>query len=109
MAPLRQIAGGVEGCGLDAADLRRAADIAQAGVHRLDEVGAARLLTGDLWTVNTLLAPAPVPTICGVLDVDRTWWGDPEADWTMWMARAKQGARLSSSTPTGRWPRSWPR
>ncbi|WP_245240125.1 fructosamine kinase family protein [Streptomyces erythrochromogenes] len=85
----------MEGCGLDAVDLRRASDVALAGARLLDEVGKPRLLTGDLWTVNTLLAPAPVPAICGVLDLDRTWWGDPEADWTMRMARAKQDERLS--------------
>ncbi|MEU2391845.1 aminoglycoside phosphotransferase family protein [Streptomyces sp. NPDC007369] len=92
---LRQIAADVESCGLDAADLRRTAEVARAGADRLDEVGGSRLLTGDLWTVNTLLAPAPVPAICGVLDLDRTWWGDPEADWTMRMARAKQDERLA--------------
>ncbi|WP_093802222.1 hypothetical protein [Streptomyces sp. Wb2n-11] len=62
----------VEGFGLDAADSRQAADIAQAGARLLHEVGKPRLLTGDLWTVNTLLTPAPVPAICGVLNLDRT-------------------------------------
>lgn len=95
VASLGQIANDVEGCGLDAVDLRRASDVALEGARLLDEVGKPRLLTGDLWTVNTLLAPAPVPAICGVLDLDRTWWGDPEADWTMRMARAKQDERLS--------------
>ncbi|MFE5492995.1 phosphotransferase family protein [Streptomyces virginiae] len=92
---LHLIAADVESCGLDAADLRKAADAAQAGAQVLDEVTVPRLLTGDLWTVNTMLAAAPVPTICGVLDMDRTWWGDPEADWTMRMARAKQDARTA--------------
>ncbi|MFF7183485.1 hypothetical protein [Streptomyces sp. NPDC008121] len=27
--------------------------------------------------------------------MDRTWWGDPEADWPTRMARAKQDERLS--------------
>ncbi|WP_405533043.1 aminoglycoside phosphotransferase family protein [Streptomyces avidinii] len=113
MASLRQIADDVEGCRLDAADLRRAADVARAGADRLDEVSVAQLLTGDLWTVNTLLAPTPVPAICGVLDMDRTWWGDPEADWTMRMARAKQDERLAffeacpapADTESARWRR----
>ncbi|MFC9817827.1 phosphotransferase family protein [Streptomyces virginiae] len=95
VASLGLIAEDVESCGLDAADLRKAADAAQAGAQVLDEVTVPRLLTGDLWTVNTMLAAAPVPTICGVLDMDRTWWGDPEADWTMRMARAKQDARVA--------------
>ncbi|MGW8355525.1 phosphotransferase family protein [Streptomyces wedmorensis] len=92
---LRLIAQDVESCGLDAADLCKAADAARSGAQVLDEIAVPQLLTGDLWTVNTMLAPAPVPTICGVLDMDRTWWGDPEADWTMRMARAKQDERLS--------------
>ncbi|MEU9088264.1 aminoglycoside phosphotransferase family protein [Streptomyces sp. NPDC048357] len=95
VASLHLIAEDVESCGLDAADLRHAADAAQAGAQVLDEVTVPRLLTGDLWTVNTMLAPAPVPTICGVLDMDRTWWGDPEADWPTRMARSKQDERLS--------------
>ncbi|KMO96067.1 phosphotransferase family protein [Streptomyces roseus] len=99
---LRLISEDVEGCGLDAADLRKAADAAQAGAQVLDEVAVPRLLTGDLWTVNTMLAAAPVPTICGVLDMDRTCWGDPEADWTMRMARAKQDARLAFFDSYGR-------
>ncbi|WP_331735016.1 aminoglycoside phosphotransferase family protein (plasmid) [Streptomyces goshikiensis] len=99
---LHLIAEDVESCGLDAADLRKAADAAQAGAEVLDEVAVPRLLTGDLWTVNTMLAAAPVPTICGVLDMDRTWWGDPEADWTMRMARAKQDARLAFFDSYGR-------
>ncbi|MER5781238.1 aminoglycoside phosphotransferase family protein [Streptomyces mobaraensis] len=102
VASLRLIAEDVEGCGLDAADLRKAADAAQAGARVLDEISVPRLLTGDLWTVNTMLAAAPVPTICGVLDMDRTWWGDPEADWTMRMARAKQDARLAFFDAYGR-------
>ncbi|MEU6212763.1 aminoglycoside phosphotransferase family protein [Streptomyces sp. NPDC047023] len=100
---LHLIAEDVECCGLDAADLRKAADAAQAGAQVLDEVTVPRLLTGDLWTVNTMLTEgAPVPTICGVLDMDRTWWGDPEADWTMRMARAKQDARTAFFDSYGR-------
>jgi aminoglycoside phosphotransferase (APT) family kinase protein len=50
------------------------------------------MLTGDLWTVNVMLADgAPEPTITGVLDFDRTSWGDPAADWTIRMAQAKPG------------------
>ncbi|MEV7581682.1 phosphotransferase family protein [Streptomyces erythrochromogenes] len=113
VASLHLIAEDVESCGLDAADLRKAADAAQAGAQVLDEVTVPRLLTGDLWTVNTMLAAAPVPTICGVLDMDRTWWGDPEADWTMRMARAKQDARTAffdsyghaEETESSRWRR----
>ncbi|MFJ2751167.1 hypothetical protein [Streptomyces sp. NPDC087297] len=103
VAWLHLIAEDIESCGLDAADLRHSADAAQAGAQVLDEVTVPRLLTGDLWTVNTMLAPAPVPTICGVLDMDRTWWGDPEADWPTRMARVKQDScrRRGSAEATG--------
>ncbi|MGW2651736.1 hypothetical protein ACWC2T_44445 [Streptomyces sp. NPDC001393] len=38
-------------------------------------------------------ATAPEPSITGVLDFDRTLWGDPAADWTIRMALAKKGER----------------
>jgi len=51
-----------------------------------------RMLSGDLWTVNMMLADgAPEPTITRVLDMDRTSWGDPAADWTIRMALAQPG------------------
>ena len=43
----------------------------------------------------TLDAEAAEPTITGVLDMDRTWWGDPTADWTIRMALAKQHERVA--------------
>lgn len=62
----------------------------------LDEVTEPRLLTGDLWTVNVLMDQvAPEPTITGVLDFDRTWFGDPAADWTIRMATAKADERTA--------------
>jgi aminoglycoside phosphotransferase (APT) family kinase protein len=82
----------LDGVGLDAADVRK---VAAAAAHHdavLDEIDQPRMLTGDLWTVNVMLADgAPEPTITGVLDFDRTSWGDPAADWTIRMARAKPG------------------
>jgi aminoglycoside phosphotransferase (APT) family kinase protein len=92
-ASLLDIAADLEGVGLDGTDVRAAAAGA-AGPYRnvLDEVGVPRLLAGDLWTVNVMLdAAAEVPTITGVFDLDRTWWGDPAADWTIRMAAAKPG------------------
>ncbi|MGW6706119.1 phosphotransferase family protein [Streptomyces sp. NPDC054956] len=95
-ASLQDIASDLDNAGLDAADLRKIADIAGHESAVLDEIDEPSLLTGDLWTVNTMLATAaPVPTITGVLDMDRTWWGDPDADWTLRMARAKQDERLA--------------
>ncbi|MEV6688019.1 hypothetical protein AB0N28_22180 [Streptomyces sp. NPDC051130] len=86
-ASLHLIAEDIEDCGLDAADLRKAADAAQAGARILDEIAVPRLLTGDLWTVNTMLAPTlrsrPSPE-------SSTWTapggGDADADWTLLMA-----------------------
>ncbi|MEX3104964.1 hypothetical protein ACSCBZ_21445 [Streptomyces niveiscabiei] len=40
-------------------------------------------------------AAAAEPTITGVLDMDRTWFGDPAADWTIRMALAKQDERVA--------------
>jgi aminoglycoside phosphotransferase (APT) family kinase protein len=92
VASLVDIAADVEQLGLDAADLRAA--VAAAERHRdvLDEIREPRLLAGDLWNVNVMLDPhASEPTITGMLDLDRTWWGDPAADWTIRMAAAKPG------------------
>jgi aminoglycoside phosphotransferase (APT) family kinase protein len=94
IASLTQIADDIEQVGLDASDVREA--VALAAEHRatLDEVREPRLLTGDLWTVNCLLdADAPEPRISGVLDFDRTEFGDPAADWTIRMAQAKDDER----------------
>lgn len=96
VASLTAIADDVSRLGLDAADLRKVADI--AGDHReaLNEITEPCLLTGDLWTVNTMLDPhSPEPVITGVLDLDRTLFGDPDADWTIRMATAKEDERTA--------------
>lgn len=52
----------------------------------LDEIQTPRLLHGDLWSFNLLVRRGPDgPAIAGVLDADRAWWGDPLADWTMFI------------------------
>jgi aminoglycoside phosphotransferase (APT) family kinase protein len=102
IASLTQIADDVEQAGLDATDVRKAATLAAEGSATLDEIREPRLLTGDLWTVNCLLdAEAPEPSISGVLDFDRTEFGDPAADWTIRMAQAKQDERKSFWTSYG--------
>jgi aminoglycoside phosphotransferase (APT) family kinase protein len=96
IASFTQIADDLEQAGLDGADVRRAAELAAQGRATLDEVREPRLLTGDLWTVNCLLdADAPEPLISGVLDFDRTEFGDPAADWTIRMAQARDDERES--------------
>ncbi|MGW2892647.1 phosphotransferase family protein [Streptomyces griseoruber] len=95
LASLSAIADDVSRVGLDASDVRKVADLAAEHHKVLDEITEPRLLTGDLWTVNTMLAAAPTPVISGVLDLDRTLWGDPAADWTIRMASAKTDERTA--------------
>jgi aminoglycoside phosphotransferase (APT) family kinase protein len=93
IASLEDAAADLDDAGLDAADVREVA--AAAARHRaiLDEITEPRLLHGDLWTVNTMIAPgAPEPTIAGVFDCDRTSWGDPESDWTIFVAGRHAGS-----------------
>lgn len=88
IASFTQIADDLEQAGLDAADVRKAAELAAQSRATLDEVREPRLLTGDLWTVNCLLAAeTPEPLISGVLDFDRT----------------------DSATPPQTGPSTWPR
>ncbi|WP_344597741.1 aminoglycoside phosphotransferase family protein [Actinomadura vinacea] len=94
IASLEKIATDLDSVGLDSTDVRKVAAAAAHDRAVLDEVTEPRLLTGDLWTVNCLLDPsAAEPTIVGVLDFDRTEFGDPQADWSIRMATAKQDER----------------
>jgi aminoglycoside phosphotransferase (APT) family kinase protein len=89
---LAAIAADLETAGLPVEDVHAAS--AAAASHRtvLDEITEPRLLHGDLWTINLMLAPdAATPTICGVFDCDRALWGDPAADWTIRMALRRPG------------------
>ncbi|MDX3078586.1 aminoglycoside phosphotransferase family protein [Streptomyces sp. MI02-7b] len=91
IASLEDIATDLDGAGLDAADMQQVVAAAKEEPV-LDEITEPRLLAGDLWIVNVMVAEgAPEPTINGVLDLDRTLWGDPAADWTIRMALAKPG------------------
>ncbi|MEU8927681.1 aminoglycoside phosphotransferase family protein [Kitasatospora sp. NPDC048545] len=93
-ASLEDITADLDAVGLDSADLRKVAEVARQHRAVLDEITEPRCLSGDLWTVNVMLAEsAPEPLISGVLDLDRTWWGDPAADWTIRMALAKADER----------------
>ncbi|MFG2440803.1 phosphotransferase family protein [Streptomyces sp. NPDC048508] len=84
----------LDAVGLDAADLRKAAGLVDEHRAAFDEISEPLLLSGDFWTINCLLdASAPVPTLSGVFDFDRTLWGDPAADWTIRMVMAKSDER----------------
>jgi aminoglycoside phosphotransferase (APT) family kinase protein len=59
---------------------------AAAAQALLDEVARPCLLHGDLWLFNLLIRETPDGArIVGVLDADRAWWGDPAADWTLFV------------------------
>jgi aminoglycoside phosphotransferase (APT) family kinase protein len=77
---------------LDATDVRSILDIAQAHHRLLDEIRRPHLLHGDLWIVNILVRrDEEGPKIVAVLDSDRTSWGDPMADWTMFLLHRHTG------------------
>jgi aminoglycoside phosphotransferase (APT) family kinase protein len=79
--------------GLDATGITELVQVADRNRAVLDEVAEPSLLHGDLWVGNTMLAEgAPEPVITGVFDCDRTWWGDPEADWPVYLALRKPGS-----------------
>ena len=86
------IAQDLDDLGLDAADVRALAETARRRRDLLDRIAEPRLLHGDLWTINVMIEPnAPEPTVSGVFDCDRTWWGDPESDWAIYRALGKPG------------------
>jgi aminoglycoside phosphotransferase (APT) family kinase protein len=89
---LADLAAALEDAGLDAADIREAADAATLHSAIFDEITEPRLLHGDLWTANVMVSPnAAEPTITGVCDCDRTSWGDPAADWSIYRAGQRPG------------------
>lgn len=93
-ASLEDIATDLEGIGLDAADVRKVITAVHHHQAVLDEITEPRMLAGDLWLPNTQLdQQTPEPAITGVYDFDRTWWGDPAADWTIRMVTAKSDER----------------
>ncbi len=86
------LAADLDDAGLDSADVREVATAAGKQHAVLNEVTEPRLLHGDLWTVNVMMEPgAAEPTINGVFDNDRASWGDPESDWSIFMAAKKPG------------------
>ncbi len=85
---LKQCVKDVETYNLDAISIKDIIEIAQTHKAFLDAVTQPRLLHGDLWTVNILLKRRKSgPRIVAVLDSDRGSWGDPMADWTMFLLK----------------------
>jgi aminoglycoside phosphotransferase (APT) family kinase protein len=91
IAGLRDIVADLETVALDATDVEEVIAIAEQNATVLDEVTEPRLLHGDLWVPNVLVAPDRL-RITGVLDHDRASWGDPAADWPVFMARSRNRA-----------------
>lgn len=61
-------------------------DIVSSARSVLDDIRTPSLLHGDLWTFNLLVTRKDgKPYITGVLDTERAWWGDPLADWIMFL------------------------
>jgi aminoglycoside phosphotransferase (APT) family kinase protein len=71
---------------LNTTDLAHILEMIRAYPQHLDEIQVPRLLHGDLWLFNLLIRREKGdPAIVGVLDADRAGWGDPMADWTMFI------------------------
>ena len=73
---------------LDMTDMQSVFAAVQNHTALLDTVRQPHLLHGDLWLFNILIqrdATGAAPKILGILDADRAWWGDPLADWTMFV------------------------
>lgn len=82
---------------LDATDVRNLLTITQANQRLLDEIIRPQLLHGDLWTVNILVKRGEEgPQIVAALDSDRTSWGDPMADWTMFLLHRNAGTEVDA-------------
>ncbi len=83
---LHQCIEGVETYKLDATSIKDIIEIAQTHKALLDQITQPYLLHGDLWRVNILLkCRKSGPRIVAILDSDGASWGDPMADWTMFM------------------------
>ncbi len=73
---------------LEIPDFASIVEVIRSHPGLLDEVQTPRLLHGDLWSFNILVQRnESKPSIVGILDADRSWWGDPLADWTMFILK----------------------
>jgi aminoglycoside phosphotransferase (APT) family kinase protein len=68
-------------------------DLVHSAQSVFNDVHTPCLLHSDLWTFNLLVTRKQGrPLISGVLDTERAWWGDPLADWIMflWSIRSEE-------------------
>ena len=77
---------------LEATAFTTISDCAGANASVFDEIDTPGLLHYDLWTFNLIVGrdDGDKPIITGVLDADRACWGDPMADWIMFLLLARQ-------------------
>ncbi len=80
----------LEAARVDATDIKTVLEMAETHRELLDEIQQPRQLHGDLWTFNILIKrDQGHPRITAVLDSDGASWGDPMADWTMFLLHIK--------------------
>jgi aminoglycoside phosphotransferase (APT) family kinase protein len=92
LSSLDDIAADHDDVGLHSADVRTLSNWVRHHRSLFDAITEPQLLHGDLWTVNvTIAAEAQKPRIVGICDCDRMSWGDPLADWSIFMARKRPG------------------
>lgn len=93
-----RIVSAISAAQLDTGDITRVLNAVRAQTGLLDEITQPRLLHGDLWLFNMLVQRgADGPRISAVLDHDRAWWGDPLADWTMFVLAKSASAETQRS------------
>ncbi len=82
---------------LDASDIHQILDITVDHRALLDEVTQPCLLHGDLWTGNVLVkCDENGPRITAILDCDRSSWGDPWSEWTMFLLDLHAGTEVDA-------------
>lgn len=78
-------------------DLRKLLTIVRRHTPLLDEISRPYLLHGDLWLVNILVKRIEgIPQIAGIIDNDRASWGDPMADWTIFLLERNSAPEIQS-------------
>ena len=58
-------------------------EIVDEAAPALAEITVPRLVHGDLWPKNVLLSNVRIPHITGILDWERSYWGDPLSSWIL--------------------------
>ena len=73
-------------------DFSTISDIVSSSDSVFNDIHVSHLLHGDLWTFNLLVKRKNGrPLISAVLDTERAWWGDPLADWIMFLLSIRSG------------------